>query len=276
MLQIELKNCFNRKDFKLIFAALWILAIATYLILVMQYHENGVQWLRSACDSSFMINPTVSVAYSTIVLLLPMLVGFACADSYYRDEKSGRKNYICTRISERKYMRSQITTVAIMSFALVVSPLLINFLLCKLTFPACGMDNNYALPPYDIGVQNYTSGYWLDLMRIQNPTVYILIRILVDGIIGMLFALIVYGIYFYEKIYEKNRWMPILIVFGIYIVEETLFSFLNATKYSLSNFLYLQCEGKTWVLGIYIGIMILVAGSLIGYRLHQIQKRREI
>lgn len=184
MLQIELKNCFNRKEFKFIFGLLCLLAVGTYFYLVLQYKHDGIKWQRSSYDSLMMVHPSVSTIYSTIMMLLPIIVGFVYSDCYYRDIKKGRRNYICTRYSEKKYVLSQALAVAIMSFLVIVIPLLINLGLCRLTFLSSGMDNNYALPPYDIGVQNYAPEHWKELFRLGNPMGYYLVRILIIGAVA--------------------------------------------------------------------------------------------
>lgn len=57
--------------------------------------------------------------------------------------------------------------------------MLINLLLCHLTYPIHGYDSAWGEPDYAIGLVSYNADNFLDMVRLQHPTLYNLIYILI-------------------------------------------------------------------------------------------------
>ena len=69
----------------------------------------------------------------------------------------------------------QIRENFIIVFGVILFSGLINLLISYTVYPVVGFDNRWGIPVYDL-IQRYDKRALLDLLRIQNPFVYILIK----------------------------------------------------------------------------------------------------
>lgn len=97
------------------------------------------------------------------------------SSSKWKEEKNGMQSMIITRTNKREYYLSKFIANFIIVFGVILFSGLINLLISYTVYPVVGFDNRWGIPVYDL-IQRYDKRTLLDLLRIQNPFVYILIK----------------------------------------------------------------------------------------------------
>ena len=164
MVLIEIKHCIDRAEYKVVFIALMILNIASYILCVK--NEN------------FVLQGTEAAYIPYIMyLLLPVYATIIASLSLIREEKSNSSILLIQRIGKKKYLAGKLFGILIVTFLTITIPMLINLLLCHLTYPIHGYDSAWGEPDYAIGLVSYNADNFLDMVRLQHPTLYNLIYI---------------------------------------------------------------------------------------------------
>lgn len=259
MLKLELKNCLGRMEFKFVFAILMSFSIGSFLIACQKNYGHGMSFIRSAYDMSMMQGTSTHVVWSIESMLIPLFASIIYSDSYYSDHRSGVYKNILTRTDTKTYFWAKAIVIIVVTFTVFFIPLLLNQLLSLLTFPTQGFDNNFGFPPYDIGIQNYNSGFMFDLLRIQSPLLYNLLYIFLISLVASLFAMFAYGAYFVSN---KGKFATIVGVFLLYIVTELAVSTLGY-RLSLNNLLQPVNSGSFGVLMLWIAALFVLSIGMI-------------
>ena len=259
MLKLELINCLSRREFKFIFAILMSFSIGSFLIVCLKNYGQGASLIRSAYEMSIMQGTSTGVVLSIQNMLIPLFASIIYSDSYYSDHRSGVYKNILTRTDTKTYFWAKAIVIIVVTFTVFLIPLFLNQLLSLLAFPTQGFDNNFAFPPYDIGIQNYQSGFMFDLLRIQSPLLYNLLYMFLISLVASLFALFAYGAYFVSN---KGKFATIVGVFLIYIVTELAVSTLGF-RLSLNNLLQPGNRGSFGVLMLWIAVLFVLSIGMI-------------
>lgn len=258
MFHLELKNCLHRKEFKIIFLILMIISIGSFLFSCF-YKGGGNQYggsllqVRSAFEMSMIQGPGVRIILSSIVLLIPLFSVIIFSDSYYSDCQSGVYKSILTRANQNVYVWAKSLVILTVTFLSFLIPFLINQLLCLIAFPIKGFDNNHALPPYDIGIQNFSSEWMFDLIRLQSPLLYNLIFMILISFTASLLALFAYSAYFLVK---KGRFAVISGIFLLYIISQLVVILVGSYKFALVNLL-IPGTGSFYVLLVWMSVLFI-------------------
>jgi hypothetical protein len=239
MLQLEWKHSLNRLEFKLVFLLMMLISVGSFIFSCF-YEWGGGQYgssllhVRSAFEMSIIQGTGVSVLLSTLVFLSPLLAMVVYSDTAYSDQTSGVYKPILTRISVKTYLWCKAAVVSVVTFFTFFVPLLINQLLSLIAFPLQGYDNNYALPPYDIGIQNYDSGWMFDLIRLQSPLLYNLLYMFIISLFAVIIALFAFTVFLVVK---KNRFAVISGVFILIVIVQLIVMIMGSFQYAFVNLL---------------------------------------
>lgn len=273
MIKFELKNCLLRRETIYILAAMCLMNIIAYLITVYYYYGSPLSSIRSAFDLSIIKGHPSRFIYQTFIFLLPLLSALIYADSYFTDLKSGVYKQIITRTKLNNYIGAKILTVVIVTFFFTFIPLMINQLLCLISFPAIGFDNNFAYPAYDIGYQNYDSLYWLDLIRVQHPFLYNTLFMCTASIFAVLFALWTFAI---SMLFPKGRLVVISSVFFLQLFYSFMVEILNVRSLSFFNFVTPLSQTTTLHFISLVLVMLVISLGIIKVRLNREMELQEV
>lgn len=130
MVLIEIKHCIDRAEYKVVFIALMILNIASYILCVKNDIGKSYQFIRSA-NENFVLQGTEAAYIPYIMyLLLPVYATIIASLSLIREEKSNSSILLIQRIGKKKYLAGKLFGILIVTFLTITIPMLINLLLC--------------------------------------------------------------------------------------------------------------------------------------------------
>lgn len=173
--RIEIKNAVNEIEFKVMFAAILLISLISILLNCFQDYGCNILSIRSYIDNSMYISTKARPIVSVFEYLSPLIVMMIYSSSKWKEEKNGMQSMIITRINKREYYLSKFIANFIIVFGVVLFSGLINLLISYIIYPTVGFDNRWGIPVYDL-IQRYDKRALLDLLRIQNPFIYILVK----------------------------------------------------------------------------------------------------
>ena len=173
--RIEIKNAVNQIEFKVLFAAILLISLISILLNCFQDYARNILFIRSYIDNSMYISIKARPIVSVFEYLSPLIVMMIYSSSKWKEEKNGMQSMIITRINKREYYLSKFIANFIIVFGVVLFSGLINLLISYIIYPTVGFDNRWGIPVYDL-IQRYDKRALLDLLRIQNPFIYILVK----------------------------------------------------------------------------------------------------
>lgn len=173
--RIEIKNAMNQIEFKVLFAAILLISLISILLNCFQDYGHNILFIKSYVDNSMYNSIKARPIVSVFEYLSPLIVMMIYPSSKWKEEKNGMQSMIITRTNKREYYLSKFIANFIIVFGVILFSGLINLLISYTVYPVVGFDNRWGIPVYDL-IQRYDKRALLDLLRIQNPFVYILIK----------------------------------------------------------------------------------------------------
>lgn len=173
--RIEIKNAVNQIEFKVLFAAIFLISLISILLNCFQDYGRNILFIRSYIDNSMYISIKARPIMSVFEYLSPLIVMMIYSSSKWKEEKNGMQSMIITRLNKKEYYLSKFIANFIIVFGVVLFSGLMNLLISYIVYPTVGFDNRWGIPVYDL-IQRYDNRALLDLLRIQNPFVYILVK----------------------------------------------------------------------------------------------------
>ena len=173
--RIEIENAVNQIEFKVMFAVILLISLISILLNCFQDYGRNILFIRSYIDNSMYISTKARPIVSVFEYLSPLIVMMIYSSSKWKEEKNGMQSMIITRINKREYYLSKFIANFIIVFGVVLFSGLINLLISYIVYPTVGFDNRWGIPVYDL-IQRYDKRALLDLLRIQNPFIYILVK----------------------------------------------------------------------------------------------------
>lgn len=173
--RIEIKNAVNQIEFKVLFATILLISLISILLNCFQDYGHNILFIRSYIDNSMYISIKARPIMSVFEYLSPLIVMMIYSSSKWKEEKNGMQSMIITRLNKKEYYLSKFIANFIIVFGVVLFSGLINLLVSYIVYPTVGFDNRWGIPVYDL-IQRYDNRALLDLLRIQNPFVYILVK----------------------------------------------------------------------------------------------------
>lgn len=173
--RIEIKNAMNQIEFKVLFAAILLISLISILLNCFQDYGHNILFIKSYVDNSMYNSIKARTIVSVFEYLSPLIVMMIYSSSKWKEEKNGMQSMIITRTNKREYYLSKFIANFIIVFGVILFSGLINLLISYTVYPVVGFDNRWGIPVYDL-IQRYDKRALLDLLRIQNPFVYILIK----------------------------------------------------------------------------------------------------
>lgn len=134
----EIKKILKTKEYKVIFAIMYICMLADFLILCSMFYGKGLTEVFSAHEMNVMHNISRSTFRMPFTLLLPVCVGFMGCSTYAQDRKNRMNNYIIARTSRKNYIIKKAVSIFLVAAVTVFLLLIMNLLLAVIAFPIYG------------------------------------------------------------------------------------------------------------------------------------------
>lgn len=222
LIKSEISKCVKRTEFKIAVIAIFSAIFLDYIILCKGYYGSTLSKVMSASDGTILTNLVKTPLSPIIGILLPLTASIVYSDSYLEERKWGLSNFINTRVDKKKYILTKAITIAIVSFLIIFIPLVLNEILAIIAFPIQG-HNTFGLPDYK-KLSYIDSGIVLSRFQVYYPYTNILIFIIIRSLFAASFALISFGVSFFNKV---NKYLVILSSMIINILFMTVTDILS-------------------------------------------------
>ncbi|KYH31142.1 ABC-2 family transporter protein [Clostridium tepidiprofundi DSM 19306] len=267
-LLMAIKRQVTRSKAIFIFLCILLMALFTYYSEIKWNYGAPTYFIRSAYENTFI--QSLDSRYIVIILSIvgPIFISFAFSDIYIEDLNSQSISMLFTRDNKRKYHRNNILAIFILSFLILFIPLMINFILCLITYPVVGLDNSTATPAFII---HYDKNNILDIIRILHPSIYIIIRSAIPSLIFALFACITYCI---SLVIKANKYLCCFLSYSIYIGYNLILNKLNMSKYSFYS--YINTASKNGDIFILVCILLILVIFIVTMYFIGVNKKDEV
>lgn len=233
--RIEIKNAMNLIEFKVLFAAILLISLISILLNCFQDYGRNILFIRSYVDNSMYISIKARPIVSVFEYLSPLIVMMIYSSSKWKEEKNGMQSMIITRTNKKEYYLSKFIANFIIIFGVILFSGLINLLISYIVYPVVGFDNRWGIPVYYL-IQRYDKRALLDLLRIQNPFVYIIAKNIIVSTFLATISNIPYCLSFIKP-FKKMEFIQICIMTFIAIAVASIIgvifhiSFINYISY---------------------------------------------
>lgn len=272
MLSLEIKKIINRMEFWFFAVAMLIGSTFDVLINCKNFMGSKLTEVYPAYSMTVLDNVSRSPFRIVYVIFLPFIVCIMASDTYLNDKNTGMNNFILTRVNRKKYIWNKALAIALLVFLVIEVNLAINYICCRIAFPAYGYRVNGEVLPFDL-VSNVGYGdRVLDRFALYNPYANLLIWSLLRGAEGVTFALLAYGLSFVKGV---NRYKILFSSFVIYNMLEI--ALLYAETYVsvpniIGNFLMMnpRCSLIEYVIEMLLFLCVIVGLIMIGARSEEV------
>lgn len=263
LIWMELKNCINKKEFKIIFMLMFVFCMVGFWVEARIKIGVNYQIIRSARECVFLQSAEGLFLLRTLNMIFPLMTSMIYAGSMLEEKQKNISGNIIMRSGKKKYIRAKAVVVFFSSFLAFVIPLLINYALCYMCFPLEGKDSMWLEPDFLIGVSAYFPTSFLDFWRIQMPFLYNLIMIFVYGICCGMVALLAYGISFCFLHKSMGKIKTVFTTTLIIIFVRIVFASIGLPEYTLQNYMTTVQKGSVRAL-----FVVLICYGLISVVYH--------
>ncbi len=258
LLILEFKHCFDRLTWKIVFTFYLVAIFSGYILCVQDVIGKNYQFVRSA-NEKFILQGTEAtfIAYF-LKCMLPFLAVIIWALSKQREEKANSAILLIQRQGNKCYVLCKAIVLLSVTFLVITIPLILNLILCHLTFSNVGYDSVWNEPAYLIGGSSYATDLFADLLRLNHPLCYNLLYIFNYGLFGAGLALLGYGFSFLSWTKDYYYVKIPAIIFVIYTLQDILFSSFGCAMFTIPSYLIPGSYGN-WPA--YFIMLALVYGS---------------
>lgn len=252
--RIEIKNAMNQIEFKVLFAAILLISLISILLNCFQDYGHNILFIKSYVDNSMYNSIKARPIVSVFEYLSPLIVMMIYSSSKWKEEKNGMQSMIITRTNKREYYLSKFIANFIIVFGVILFSGLINLLISYTVYPVVGFDNRWGIPVYDL-IQRYDKRALLDLLRIQNPFVYILIKNIIVSTFLATISNIPYCLSFIKP-FKEMEFIQICIMTFIAIAVASIIGVI--LHISFINYIsYMYVDARISFSGVCVSIIVL-------------------
>lgn len=225
----ELRRGCRRIEVRFISMMLLFICILAFLVNCLEFYGTSFSFIRKASQMTIMISCYSSYFLSLITILLPLLAGFLYSDNFILEKNNGTLSLLLTRTSLKRIMLSKVFAVVTLPFVISFFSLSVNILLTYFTFPSVAGDSDLSFPAYDIGLNQYSSLYAFDLLRLNSEWGYTYLYVLLISLFASVLALFIFSL---VNLVGKNSYLTIIGVFMTLIISGLVLALAGAERWS--------------------------------------------
>lgn len=274
---------FHKKEFLIAFSAMMIFAVYSLYYSITYDLEPffGIDYAMPAAEYA-----TAMLAFSrpgqTLIYMFAFMVVLPYSMSYMAESETGELTMILTRTSRTKYCISKIITCFIGNVIIVLVPLLINYLFCKLMYPSrpnSGYIGEYGLINYTgfiTGARSYLTQKYpiipMASLYINKLWLYTLIHIALMALAGGALGAFLVCLSFVIRSYRALLFLPafLLVRLSVALDQYLKITGINDPTYVYTNvnFMnYLQIGDSVslspYYLPIFFGVIIIFCAVVV-------------
>lgn len=263
-----IKRGLNRTKTITVFLFFFFISIFAFYMQARFDFGHPVGALRSAYDNTLFTSLSIRFIMLIIAIVGPLIISFAFGDIYIEDLENNCVSLILTRENKKKYHRNNLLAVFILSFFIMLIPLLINLALCLITYPLEGLDNSTFTPSFVIKLPK---GNYIECLEVLHPFAYTMFCNLTPSITFAIFACITYCL---SMIIKTNKYLCSLLSYGIYVGSGIILDKLHLGKYKF--FSYINVLSPNAGIGGFIKITIILISIIFIMYLIGVNKEIEV
>lgn len=237
----EIVNSINQIEFKVMFAVILLVSLLSLVLNFYQDYGRNILYIRSYVDNSMLVSIKARSLINIFNYLSPLIVMIIYSSSKWKEEKNGIHVMMLSRMNKKDYYYSKFITNYIVVFGVILLSGVINLAISYLVYPNVGFDNRWGIPVYDL-IQSYNQNILFDFLRIQNPFIYIISKLLlVSAFLGTI-SNIPYVLSFIKG-FDKMEFIQICIVSFIFIaIVSVIGIFLNISFLNYISYMIIDAE----------------------------------
>ena len=256
-IKIEIKNSINQIEFKFTFAAILLISI---ILNCYQDFGHNILYIRSYVDNSMYVSIKARAIINIFQYLSPLIVMIVYSSSKWKEEKNGMQTMIITRTKKKDYYVSKFIANFVLVFSVILFSGIINLIISYIVYPAVGFDNRWGMPVYDI-IQGYDQNILFDFLRIQNPLIYILSKILLISIFLAAVSNIPYSLSFIKP-FNQMEFIQICIMSFIGIAGISIIGIIFDLSF-LNYISYMVIDANISFLSVCVSILMLNLSEIL-------------
>lgn len=280
MIKLELRKAFTAPWFFLSLAVLLLCSlmstvynIDSYLGILRDgfphYFENGKMTVNEYyatwnCYQKWIGSELVSLASTLFFTLLSVCAVLPYASAFHQERKAGYLRVMLSQCGRKPYFLAKTLAVFLTGAVVVIVPLALNFLAVSAFIPATAPQVNYNFYSYVL-----FGDLWADLF-FNQPLLYVVLYILLDGLFGGLLALFAFALSFLVRNRVVILVLPLLLLLGLDYFSTMAEGFWSSTPMTISLLNLLRAAhdatAKGWVVALEGGILAVFSGLVIWLR----------
>ena len=259
-IKIEIKNSINQIEFKFTFAAILLISLISIILNCYQDFGHNILYIRSYVDNSMYVSIKARAIINIFQYLSPLIVMIVYSSSKWKEEKNGMQTMIITRTKKKDYYVSKFIANFVLVFSVILFSGIINLIISYIVYPAVGFDNRWGMPVYDI-IQGYDQNILFDFLRIQNPLIYILSKILLISIFLAAVSNISYSLSFIKP-FNQMEFIQICIMSFIGIAGISIIGIIFDLSF-LNYISYMVIDANISFLSVCVSILMLNLSEIL-------------
>ncbi len=259
-IKIEIKNSINQIEFKFTFAAILLISLISIILNCYQDFGHNILYIRSYVDNSMYVSIKARAIINIFQYLSPLIVMIVYSSSKWKEEKNGMQTMIITRTKKKDYYVSKFIANFVLVFSVILFSGIINLIISYIVYPAVGFDNRWGMPVYDI-IQGYDQNILFDFLRIQNPLIYILSKILLISIFLAAVSNIPYSLSFIKP-FNQMEFIQICIMSFIGIAGISIIGIIFDLSF-LNYISYMVIDANISFLSVCVSILMLNLSEIL-------------
>lgn len=259
-IKIEIKNSINQIEFKFAFAAILLVSLISIILNCYQDFGHNILYIRSYVDNSMYVSIKARAIINIFQYLSPLIVMIVYSSSKWKEEKNGMQTMIITRTKKKDYYISKFIANFMLVFSVILFSGIINLIISYIVYPTVGFDNRWGFPVYDI-IQGYDKNILFDFLRIQNPLIYILSKILLSSIFLATVSNIPYSLSFIKP-FNRMEFIQICIMSFIGIAGISIIGIIFNLSF-LNYISYMVIDANISFLSVCVSILILNLSEIL-------------
>ena len=280
MIKLELKKAFTTPWFYLSLAVLMLCALMSTVYSIDSYQniringfphyfENGKMTVNEYyatwnCYQKWIGSELVSLASTLFFTLLPVCAVLPYASAFHQERKVGYLRVMLPQCGKKSYFLAKTMAVFLTGAAVVILPLVVNFLAVSAFIPATAPQVNYNFYNYVL-----FGDLWADLF-FNQPLLYVAVYILLDSLFGGLLGLFAFALSFLIRNRVVILVLPLLFLLGLDYFSTLVAGFWASTPMTISLLDLLRAAqdatAKGWVVALEGGILAVFSGLVIWLR----------
>ncbi len=176
---------------------------------------------------------SLDMSFSIFSLTFPLFAAVGFSDSFFTERKSHITDICLLRRSVNSYYFSKLLTVFVSGLLIMLIPLLINFIVCIITFPAFSTSVGSSASALNLSAyKNEEASVIFQSLFVKHPYLRSLLSLTLVSFTGGLAAAVTYQFSFF---YSRSRIILLISFFAVYNFLGLILENFGYGKYSLSN-----------------------------------------